>query len=117
MQAKSPVSSLPSFSCSPSGGQGETGCASTVHGCSFCIHTDAGYRSWVLILGMSGLIVLFWFVEGGEALRYLVRFPSLPIRPVFITGRCPGFVYWCHVRFICSLGRDRYVNVFSVIEC
>ncbi|KIM55207.1 hypothetical protein SCLCIDRAFT_1221350 [Scleroderma citrinum Foug A] len=32
------------------------------------------WLSWVLILGMSGLIVLFWFVEGGEALRYLVLF-------------------------------------------
>ena len=31
------------------------------------------YRTWVLILGMSGLIVLFWFIEGGVALRYLVR--------------------------------------------
>jgi len=27
----------------------------------------------MLILGMSGLIVLFWFVGGGVALRYLVR--------------------------------------------
>lgn len=26
----------------------------------------------MLILGMSGLIVLFWFVAGGVALRYLV---------------------------------------------
>ncbi|KAI0261725.1 peptidase M50B-like-domain-containing protein [Gloeopeniophorella convolvens] len=30
--------------------------------------------TWVLLLGMSGLIVLFWFVAGGEALRYLVLF-------------------------------------------
>ncbi|KAI0062001.1 hypothetical protein BV25DRAFT_1825868 [Artomyces pyxidatus] len=30
--------------------------------------------TWVLILGMSGLIVLFWFVAGGVALRYLVLF-------------------------------------------
>ncbi|KAF5318022.1 hypothetical protein D9619_012233 [Psilocybe cf. subviscida] len=30
--------------------------------------------SWALILGMSGLIVLFWFVGGGIALRYLVLF-------------------------------------------
>lgn len=34
----------------------------------------SGRRSWVLILGMSGLIVLFWFVAGGVALRYLVLF-------------------------------------------
>ncbi|KAG6328254.1 hypothetical protein ID866_10835 [Astraeus odoratus] len=32
------------------------------------------WLSWVLILGMSGLIVLFWFVAEGEALRYLVLF-------------------------------------------
>ncbi|KAF8626219.1 hypothetical protein AX15_004908 [Amanita polypyramis BW_CC] len=30
--------------------------------------------SWALIIGMSGLIVLFWFVAGGVALRYLVLF-------------------------------------------
>ncbi|KAA1477081.1 hypothetical protein DENSPDRAFT_844243 [Dentipellis sp. KUC8613] len=32
------------------------------------------WLTWVLIVGMSGLIVLFWFVAGGEALRYLVLF-------------------------------------------
>ncbi|KAF8898224.1 peptidase M50B-like-domain-containing protein [Gymnopilus junonius] len=32
------------------------------------------WLSWLLIIGMSGLIVLFWFVAGGEALRYLVLF-------------------------------------------
>ena len=117
MQAKSPVLSLLSFSCSPSGGQGETGCTSIFHGCSFYIHTDARYRTWVLILGMSGLIVLFWFVAEGEALRYLVRIPSLPIRPMFVTGLFSDFVYWCHVRSLCYLGRGRYVEVFSVIEC
>jgi len=30
--------------------------------------------TWVLLLGMSGLIVLFWFLRGGEVLRYLVLF-------------------------------------------
>ena len=29
-------------------------------------------RTWVLLLGMSGLIVLFWLLNGGEVLRYLV---------------------------------------------
>ena len=29
-------------------------------------------RTWALILGMTGLIVLFWFVGGGVALRYFV---------------------------------------------
>ncbi|KAF9032911.1 peptidase M50B-like-domain-containing protein [Panaeolus papilionaceus] len=32
------------------------------------------WLTWLLILGMSGLIVLFWFVGGGIALRYLVLF-------------------------------------------
>jgi len=30
--------------------------------------------TWILIAGMSGLIILFWFVAGGVALRYLVLF-------------------------------------------
>jgi hypothetical protein len=30
--------------------------------------------TWILIAGMSGLIVLFWFVAGGVALRYFVLF-------------------------------------------
>ncbi|KAH9162280.1 peptidase M50B-like-domain-containing protein [Lactarius sanguifluus] len=30
--------------------------------------------TWVLLLGMSGLIILFWFIKGGVALRYLVLF-------------------------------------------
>lgn len=30
--------------------------------------------TWVLIFGMTGLILLFWFVAGGIALRYLVLF-------------------------------------------
>ncbi|KAF4574669.1 hypothetical protein EYR36_006019 [Pleurotus pulmonarius] len=32
------------------------------------------WLTWLLILGMSGIIVLFWFVAGGVALRYLVLF-------------------------------------------
>ncbi|KAF8812006.1 hypothetical protein BYT27DRAFT_7183342 [Phlegmacium glaucopus] len=32
------------------------------------------WLTWALILGMSGLIVLFWFAGGGVALRYLVLF-------------------------------------------
>lgn len=30
--------------------------------------------SWVLIVGMSGLIILFWFVADAVALRYLILF-------------------------------------------
>lgn len=43
------------------------------------IHTDTRYRSWVLILGMSGLIVLFWFVAEGEGLRYFVSISPLRV--------------------------------------
>ncbi|OJT13013.1 hypothetical protein TRAPUB_10422 [Trametes pubescens] len=32
------------------------------------------WLTWLLILGMSGLIVLFWFVGGGVALRFFVLF-------------------------------------------
>jgi hypothetical protein len=31
-----------------------------------------GHRTWALILGMTGLIILFWFVAGSVALRYFV---------------------------------------------
>ncbi|PCH38592.1 hypothetical protein WOLCODRAFT_97377 [Wolfiporia cocos MD-104 SS10] len=30
--------------------------------------------TWLLIVGMSGLVVLFWFVDGGAALRYFILF-------------------------------------------
>jgi hypothetical protein len=32
------------------------------------------WLTWALIIGMSGLIVLFWFVGGGVALRYFILF-------------------------------------------
>ena len=32
------------------------------------------FRTWALILGMCGLIVMFWFVANSVALRYFVRF-------------------------------------------
>ncbi len=35
-------------------------------------------RTWVLLLGMSGLIVLFWLLNGGEVLRYLVSVIYFP---------------------------------------
>ena len=44
------------------------------------------YRTWVLIIGMTGLIVLFWFVAGGVALRYFVRRGPL---------RLGLMLYWC----------------------
>lgn len=57
------------------------------------IFVDRGiYRSWVLILGVSGLIVLFWFVGGGVALRYLVSafaFSKELISPFFFRKTWP----------------------------
>ncbi|KAH8114223.1 peptidase M50B-like-domain-containing protein [Phellopilus nigrolimitatus] len=32
------------------------------------------WLTWALILGMSAIIILFWFVKGGVALRYFVLF-------------------------------------------
>ncbi|KAI0933533.1 hypothetical protein AcV5_005656 [Taiwanofungus camphoratus] len=32
------------------------------------------WLTWLLILGMSGLVILFWFVAGGVALRYFILF-------------------------------------------
>ena len=42
-----------------------------------------GHRTWVLILGMSALIIAFWFIKGGVALRYLVCTPLLPFDHLF----------------------------------
>ena len=62
-------------------------------------------RTWVLILGMSGVIVMFWFVAQGVALRYFVRI-------FLIRGRRSHSVcvvdpvYRRDVGFVCSLGRD-----------
>jgi hypothetical protein len=42
------------------------------HFVTFWVSCISFIRSWVLILGMSGLIVLFWFVGGGVALRFFV---------------------------------------------
>jgi len=51
--------------------------ASIVLGVFFLITLWWARRNWltyVLILGMSGLIILFWFVAGSIALRYFVLF-------------------------------------------
>jgi len=32
------------------------------------------WLTWLLLLGMTGLIVMFWFIEGAIALRYLILF-------------------------------------------
>jgi hypothetical protein len=31
-------------------------------------------RTWILVLGMSGLIIMFWFVADSIALRFFVSF-------------------------------------------
>lgn len=77
MPAKSlALSSLPS-SYLRYGGQGKMCCTSLFGYCICivnlsCLIAASLNRTWILILGMSGLIVLFWFVKGGVALRYLV---------------------------------------------
>lgn len=77
-QARSRLSFWLYFSCSPFGGQGEIGCefgSSPLLDWEFRLNFFPDFcSSWLLILGMSGLILLFWFVGGGVALRYLVLF-------------------------------------------
>jgi hypothetical protein len=82
----------------------------------------AVYRTWVLLLGMSGLIILFWFLKGGEVLRYLVspriKTVSLPLPFFFgfLKRACViGSVHWRHVVPLCPLGRDRYALSFFYI--
>lgn len=65
-------------------------------------------RTWLLILGMSGLIILFWFVAGSVALRYLVcPFCDLLIDEWPIHARFLGAVHWCHVMHVRSVGCHR----------
>ena len=81
MRAKSPVSLLPSFLSLRFGGQGGMSCAfflpPAAHVSAELMIKAVGHvftRTWVLLLGMSGLILLFWFLKGGEVLRFLVSF-------------------------------------------
>ncbi|KAF8123757.1 peptidase M50B-like-domain-containing protein [Boletus edulis] len=48
------------------------------------------WLTWVLILGMTGLIVLFWFVGGGVALRYFAS----ASRVLFIGVMSDLYVLW-----------------------
>lgn len=66
------------------------------------------FRTWALILGMSGLIVLFWFVGGGVALRYFVCY-CFPWRFHLDDIGYKGPVYRCNVLHVCTLGCSRYV--------
>lgn len=52
------------------------------------------WLTWALIAGMTGLIVLFWFVAGGVALRYFVSFS---LRCIFMHRAYSGF---CQVLFV-----------------
>jgi hypothetical protein len=65
-------------------------------------------RTWVLLLGVSGLIVLFWFLSGDEALRYFVSF-SIKKGFVVEAHLCVsvGAVRRRHVVSLCPLGRNR----------
>lgn len=67
-------------------------------------------RSWILIIGMSGLIVLFWFVAGGAALRYLVSIVLLTYLSIFLLFSS-GTLYWGHVMFVLRMGCDRLVGM------
>ena len=60
-----------------------------------------------MILGMSGLIVLFWFVAGGVALRYFVSNSC----PLAVSGlmQLLGPIHRRHVLHVCSVGCRRWV--------
>lgn len=74
MRAKWLPWSWQAFSCSRCGGHGRIYCVSFEFVFQRPASNIPNFRSWVLIIGMSGLIVLFWFVAGGIALRYFVLF-------------------------------------------
>ncbi|QRW26910.1 pre-mRNA-splicing factor CWC22 [Rhizoctonia solani] len=66
------------------------------------------WLTWALIAGMTGLIVLFWFVAGGVALRYFVLFMGVMNcidAAVFAKqfGCCPAQVWgviWLLIAFV-----------------
>ena len=68
-------------------------------------------RSWILILGMSGLIVLFWFAGGGVALRYLVGIGFTGLSFDVLTLPSSGTLYWGHVMFVLCMGYNRLVGM------
>jgi hypothetical protein len=78
-----------------------------------------GFRTWVLLLGMSGLIVLFWFLKGGEVLRYFVswtRVPLLAAAWLIDAGVSLGVIRGRHVMPLRPLGRHRCVCFNHRIE-
>ena len=68
---------------------------------------------------MSALIILFWFLMGGEVLRYLV---SPRVQLIFRSllcsfCGCTGAVHRRHVVSLCPLGCDRCVPIIlSVLK-
>lgn len=73
MQAKLQAWSLLCSFCLPFGGQGGISCEQPLYLITPGFPSDhIPIRTWALIFGMSGLIVLFWFVAGSIALRYFV---------------------------------------------
>ena len=57
-----------------------------------------------MIFGMSALIVAFWFIAQGVALRYFVS--EAQYHPLY-TETCVGSIYRCHVVSLRSLGCHR----------
>lgn len=63
------------------------------------------FRSWILILGMSGLILLFWFVGKGVALRYFVStgFTNLSSNVLTSFFYRYSLLGWCRVCIACGM--------------
>lgn len=75
MQAKLLALSLPLFSYLRCGGPEGIGC--TFRTLDYqSVSSSLFHRTWALILGMTGLIILFWFVADSVALRYFVSMVS-----------------------------------------
>ncbi len=64
---------------------------------------------------MSGLIILFWLLNGGEVLRYLVSVFSLRkvLLVELICRALLGAVHWRHVVSLCPLGRN-WCGLFQI---
>lgn len=61
---------------------------------------------------MSAAIILFWFVEGGVALRYFVcTYSSMRTQAL---SSLAGSFHRCHVLHVRSLGRCWCVTLFSL---
>jgi len=69
---------------------------------------DLGHdaRTWALILGMSGLVVLFWFAGGGVALRYFVS-PPVPFPSSLDCNLHEGTLHRSDVMHVCAMGCHR----------